>query len=115
MTFSGSTSDLKFARLLPTSTEAGRRWALIPVGSGNLEALGFEGGAGNGALASREMGERFWAGEGLALDRGESGLCDEDECCGFDFGRELVCKGDGEICREPGAPEREATSDRAPR
>lgn len=34
----------------------------------------FEGGAGNGALVIRDIGERFWEGDGLALDRGESGL-----------------------------------------
>jgi len=86
----------------------------IISGDGEKLGTGFEGGAGNGALAIREMGDRFWDGEGLALDRGDSGLCD-GESCRRELGREVVCSGDGEICREPGAPGREATSDRAPR
>jgi hypothetical protein len=35
---------------------------------------GFDGGAGNGALAIREMGERLEKGDGFAVDRGERGL-----------------------------------------
>lgn len=41
--------------------------------SGDPEA-DVEGGAGNVALAIRETGERFCAGDALALVRGESGL-----------------------------------------
>lgn len=33
-----------------------------------------EGGTGNGAFTIREIGDRFWEGDALALDLGESGL-----------------------------------------
>lgn len=97
--------------------------ATMPVGptpamSGDWDVgwEAFGGGAGKGALAIREMGERFWAGEGLALDLGESGLWETGESfCRYDCCRELVCKGDGEIWRVPGGPGRDAMSDRAPK
>ena len=74
-----------------------------------------EGGAGNGAFAMREMGDRPWEGDGLALEGGDTGLWDEgDSSCKYVWGRELVFRGDGEIWREPGGPGRDATSDRAP-
>ena len=38
-----------------------------------------DGGGGNAALATRAIGERFVAGDGFALDRADTGLCDEAE------------------------------------
>ena len=50
------------------------------------------------ALAIRETGERFWEGEALALDLGESGLWETGDSSGrYGCGRELVCKGDEAI------------------
>lgn len=67
------------------------------------------------ALAIRETGERFWDGEALALDLGESGLWETGDSSGrYGCGRELVCKGDVDIWRVPGRPGR-AMSDRAPK
>lgn len=47
---------------------------LFMISGDGEEVGGFDGGAGNGALAIREMGERLEKGDGLALDRGERGL-----------------------------------------
>lgn len=81
--------------------------------SGDIEA-DVEGGAGNVALAMREIGERFCAGDALALVRDESGLWEEGESSLiYACGSELVCRGDGDIWREPAALEREAIFDRA--
>lgn len=48
--------------------------ALIISGDWDIRWAEFEGGAGNGALAIRDIGDRFWEGDEFAVDRGESGL-----------------------------------------
>lgn len=53
--------------------------AMVVSGDTDVGWVGFEGGIGNGALAIRETGDRFCAGEALALVLGESGLLDEGE------------------------------------
>lgn len=54
-----------------------------------------------GALATRVIGDQFWAEEGL--DFGDRGLSDDvDPPTRCDWGRELVCNGEGVIFREPG-------------
>lgn len=58
----------------PCLTDISNWSALIISGDWDMGWPEFEGGAGNGALAIRDIGDRFWAGEELAVDRGESGL-----------------------------------------
>lgn len=52
---------------------------LVISGEAEIGWVGFEGGTGNGALAIRETGERFCAGDALALALGESGLWEDGE------------------------------------
>jgi hypothetical protein len=59
-----------------TSAEAS---GLVISGARDELAAVVDGGAGNAALATRAIGERFVAGDGFALDRADSGLCDEAE------------------------------------
>lgn len=62
-----------------------------------------KGGAEYGALATRVIGDRLWEEGGLP-DFGDRGLWDDSEpSTRYDCGRELVCNGEGVICREPGA------------
>jgi hypothetical protein len=42
-----------------------------------------DGGAGNVALATRAIGDRFWEGEGLE-DPGDKGLCEEEPSMRYD-------------------------------
>lgn len=46
----------------------------VVSGDADMGWVGFKGGTGNGALPIREAGERFCAGDALALALGESGL-----------------------------------------
>lgn len=52
---------------------------LVVSGETDVEWAGFEGGTGKGALAIRDIGDRFCAGDALALVLGERGLWEEGE------------------------------------
>lgn len=75
---SGSVTPGGFAILPSPGLAAISDGPVLVMMSGDGEEVwgGFDGGTGNGALAIREMGERLEKGDGLALDRGESGLWD---------------------------------------
>lgn len=72
---SGSVTPGGFEELLsPVLTVELSASEFVISGDADIGWLGFEGGTGNGALAIRETGERFCAGDVLALALGESGL-----------------------------------------
>jgi hypothetical protein len=71
----GGLGELLLLGLLAISATS----ALVISGNWATGWAELEGGTGNGAFTMREMGDRFWEGDALTLDLGESGLWEEGD------------------------------------
>lgn len=72
---SGSDAPGGLAMFPPPCLASISTWSgLVISGDWDIRRAELEGGVGNGALAIRDVGDRVWEADGLALDFGDSGL-----------------------------------------